>query len=82
MMMSYELWGGSDLKMHVGHKVEVSGTVDKAAMDQMHKTKNKMGDKPAMETMDTMDKDKKAMGHDMPMKLKVTSVKMIAESCS
>lgn len=49
----------------------------------MNKTKmNKMGDKPAMETMDTMDKDKKAMGHDMPMKLKVTSVKMIAESCS
>ncbi len=28
MMMSYELSGGGDLKAHVGHKIEVSGSVD------------------------------------------------------
>ncbi len=83
MMMSYELSGGGDLKAHVGHKIEVSGSVDKATMDKMNKMKmDKMGDKPATGTMDTMDKDKKAMGHDTPMQLKVTSVKMISASCS
>ena len=80
MMMSYELSGGGDLKAHVGHKIEVSGSVDKATMDKMNKMKmDKMGDKPAT---GTMDQDKKAMGHDMPMKLKVSSVKMISASCS
>lgn len=59
MMSSYELMGG-ELKPHIGHKVEVMGTMDKAAMAERQKT------------------DK---GPEMPMKLQVSSVKMISATC-
>lgn len=73
-MMSYELVGG-DLKGHVGHKVEVMGSMSKADMDKMHAT-GKMG-------KDSMGKDKVAMADkDMKaMKFTVTSVKMISPTC-
>jgi len=68
MMSSYELMGG-ELKPHIGHKVEVMGTMDKAQMEMM----GKMSDKEKM--------DKEKMGSMMPMKLQVTSVKMISATC-
>ncbi len=72
-MMSYELVGG-DLKAHMGHKVEVTGTMSKSDMDKMYKMSSM--DKMDKEKMDKMDKDMK------PMKLNVKSVKMVSESCS
>ena len=36
-MMSYEL-AGDDLKAHMGHKVEVMGTMSKKDMDSMAKS--------------------------------------------
>lgn len=69
-MMSYELVGG-DLKGHVGHKVEVTGSMSKMDMDRMAK----------MEKMDKMAKDK-MMAQDMKaMTLNVTSVKMVSPTC-
>ena len=65
---SYDLMGG-ELKAHVGHKVEVTGTMDGGKMG-----KDKMMDK------DKMTKDKMAMS-DMHTALHVTSVKMIAATC-
>ena len=66
---SYDLMGG-DLKAHVGHKVEVTGSMDGKKMD-----KDKMG---KMEK-DKMDKDKMGMAkHDV---LNVKSVKMLASTC-
>ncbi|MBA3296846.1 MAG: hypothetical protein H0U19_07910 [Acidobacteria bacterium] len=75
-MMSYELVGGSDLKAHMGHKVEVTGTMSKMDMDRMKKTHT-------ME-MDKDKKDKMEMGKmsDKAMKLNVKSVKMVSETCS
>jgi tRNA A37 methylthiotransferase MiaB len=66
--MSYALTGGT-LKPHVGHKVEITGTIKPAAKDTMKK-----------DTMskDTMSKDKMATAGT----LAVTSLKMIAPSCS
>ncbi len=74
VMMWYELDGGS-LKAHLGHKVEVTGTMDKSKMD--HEKMGKMDDK------DKMDKDKMGMSQKDMMggKIKVKSVKMIAETC-
>jgi hypothetical protein len=73
MMMSYELVGGSDLKAHLGHKVEVMGTLSKSDMDHMAK----------MDKMDKMAKDKMMADKDMKaMKLNVTSVKMTSATCS
>jgi len=74
--MSYELVGGGDMKAHMGHKVEVTGTMSKSDMDRMHK----------MGSMDSMDKGKMDKGtmseKDMkPMKLNVKSVKMTSASC-
>jgi hypothetical protein len=72
MGKSYNLMGG-DLKAHVGHKVEVTGTMDQ---DKMGK------DKMKKDTManDKMGKDKMAMSetHDA---LQVKSVKMISSTC-
>lgn len=68
---SYELMGG-DLKAHVGHKVEVTGSMD----DKMMMGKDKM-------SKDTMDKDampKDKMHADMHP-LTVASVKMISTTC-
>ncbi len=71
-MMSYELVGG-DLKAHMGHKVEVTGTMSKSDMDRMH----------TMSTIDKMEKEKMDMDKKkMSMKLHVKSVKMVAATCS
>ncbi len=73
-MMSYELVGGGDMRMHMGHKVEVTGTMSKSDMARMHK----------MGSMDQMDKGKMAGMPDKdmnPMKLNVKSVKMVSASC-
>ena len=64
-MMSYMLSGG-DLKAHVGHKVEVTGMVEKAKAGKM----DKMGKM-----------DKKMDGKMMGETLKVKSVKMLAANC-
>jgi hypothetical protein len=67
--MSYTLSGGS-FKDHVGHKVEVTGTIDHAKM--------KSGDKATGTSGTTADTaDKMAMSDT----LKVKSVKMVSESC-
>src|SRR5258708_37624776 len=63
--MSYALAGG-DLKAHVGHKVEVTGTVAKP------------GDMGKMKDKDSMGKSDMAK----TSTLKVQSVKMLSESCS
>ena len=62
----FPLVGGTNLKAHMGHKVEVTGSMSKADMDQHAK-------------MDTMAKDK-AMAS-KAMTLNVTSVKMISANC-
>jgi len=70
---SYDLMGG-DLKAHVGHKVEITGTMDDAKMKDKMMSKDKM-DK------DKMSKDKMGKGETHGA-LHVTSVKMIAATCS
>lgn len=78
MGKSYDLMGG-ELKAHVGHKVEITGTMDdkkmmgKDKMDKDHMAKDKM-DK------DKMSKDKTGMA-EMHHGLHVTSVKMLAATC-
>ena len=67
--MSYELMGGN-LKPHVGHKVEVTGTMASEKSDKMMKDSK----------MDKMDKDK--MAGDMHGAINVKSVKMISATCS
>lgn len=67
-MMSYELMGG-DLKMQMGHQVEIMGMLDKTMM----KTMAAMSEKEKMDKMASMT---------TPMKLEVKSVKMIASTCS
>ena len=70
VMRSYELVGGTDLKAHVGHQIEVMGTMSKKDMDGMAK-------------MEKMDKDKMKADKDMKaMKLNVKSFKMISATCS
>lgn len=90
--MSYALDGGDNLKAHLGHKVEVSGTMDKDAMmghekmgtsgGTMAKDKDKAGamDKDKMGTMDhdKMGSMDKGM---MAGKINVKSVKMISANC-
>ncbi len=73
-MMSYELVGGDNMKAHMGHKVEVVGTMSKADMDRMHK----------MGSMDKMDQGKMAGMSDKDMtamKLNVKSFKMMSANC-
>ncbi len=71
-MMSYELVGGTNLKAHMGHKVEVMGSMSKMDMEHM----GKMG------KMDKMAQDKAMSDKDMKaMKLNVSSVKMISATC-
>ncbi len=66
---------GGTLKPHVGHKVEVTGTMKAAAMDKDMKK-------------DTMAKPDAMAGHDMKKDaamagtLTVTNLKMIAATCS
>lgn len=68
-MMSYMLMGG-ELKAHVGHKVEVTGTLSKDATSKGME-KDKMPN-------DAMHKDATAM---MGGTLQVSSVKMISAAC-
>lgn len=78
--MTYELDGGTNLKAHLGHKVDVTGTMDKKAMD--HGAMAKPG-APA-DKMASTDKDKAgAMAHTgmMAGKIKVTAVKMVSATC-
>ena len=70
--VTYRLSGGTDLKAHVGHKVQVSGTVGK--MDHAE-----TGDKASK------DKDRAAATSDKAMTkpgtLTVTSMTMISATC-
>lgn len=80
-MMTYELDGGTNLKAHLGHKVDVTGTMDKKAMMD-HDAMAKPG-APA-DKMGSMDKDKTgAMASKgmMAGKIKVTAVKMVSATC-
>jgi len=71
-MMSYELVGGENLRAHLGHKVELTGTMSSIDMERM----GKMG------KMDPMAKDKTMSNTDMKsLKLNVTSMKMISATC-
>jgi len=65
---------GGDLKAHVSHKVEITGTMDDGKMKDKMMSKDKM-DK------DKMSKDKMGKGETHGA-LHVTSVKMIAATCS
>ena len=78
--MTYDLTGG-DLKAHVGHKVEVTGTRD-SKMGKMSKDKM-AGDKMANDKMggDKMMASDKMAAADAHAALTVTSVKMIAATC-
>ena len=71
-LMSYHLVGG-ELKGHLGHRVELVGTMSKTDTDRMAKMHGM--DRAARDTM-MADKSTKAMT------LNVTSVKMIAATCS
>ena len=78
MGKSYDLMGG-ELKAHVGHKVEITGTMDDGKMmgkDKMSKDKMS-GDKM---DKDKMSKDKTGMA-EMHSGLHVKSVKMLAATC-
>ena len=68
MAMAYDLMGG-DLKAHVGHKAEVTGSTDSKMMAKGKMDKDKM-----------MEKDKMAMSG-MHGTLHVKTVKMIATTC-
>jgi len=72
-MMSYQLVGGDNLKAHLGHKIEVMGTMSKTDMEMSAK----------MDSMSKMEKDKMMADKDMmkAMKLNVTSFKMISATC-
>ncbi len=81
--MTYALDGGTNLKAHLGHKIEVTGTMAKGAMadhDKMAKSgtmdHDKMAKPGSMDKMGSMD-DKAMMGGT----LKVKSVKMLSSSC-
>jgi hypothetical protein len=70
---SYNLTGG-DLKAHVGHKVEVTGVMDKdKKMGKDGMAKDKMDH-------DTMSNDKTAMS-EMHATLRVKSAKMVSSTC-
>ena len=75
---SYGLMGG-ELKAHVGHKVEVTGSTDGKMMDKGKMDKGKM-DKDKMSKDKMMEHDKMGMS-EMHAALHVKSVKMIAATC-
>lgn len=64
--MSYTLKGGDDLKPHLGHKMQVTGTLAKPDMS-----------KEKMPTTETPKADKMMTGGT----LNVTSVKMVSATC-
>lgn len=69
MTISYDLVGGDNLKAHLGHKIEVTGTTD-----PMHKI-DKMSD------TGKMDKDKMAHKDMKGGKLTLKSFKMLSAVC-
>ncbi len=72
-MMSYELVGGDNLAAHLGHKIEVMGTMSKSDMQKMMD----------MQKMDKDKMDQPMAGKDMKaMKLDVKSFKMLSAACS
>ncbi|HEY1912010.1 MAG TPA: hypothetical protein VGG73_13880 [Vicinamibacterales bacterium] len=73
--VTYDLTGG-DLKAHLGHKVEVTGSNDGKMMD-----KGKMDKMDKMSNDKMTDKDKMGMS-DTHGTLQVKSVKMISATCS
>jgi len=75
--MAYDLMGG-ELKAHVGHKVEVTGSADAKKMGKMDEKMDKKMDKMDKDKM--MEKDKMGMS-EMHGTLHVQSVKMIAATC-
>jgi hypothetical protein len=94
--VSYELVGKeSELKPHVGHKIEVAGSVsteDMARLDKMQQDQLK-GKTASAAGQSAQDKDKKASDPAMqtaknmsdpamqPVKLNVGSVKMVSATC-
>jgi hypothetical protein len=72
--VSYALIGG-DLKSHVGHKVEVAGTMDTPASNGSMKA----GKTRKLSTGKGMAKGQDVMGHET---LHVQSVKTLAAACS
>lgn len=79
--MSFELVGG-DVKGHLGHKVEITGTMAKMDMDRMGKMGTMDKDTMPKEKMDKEKMGKDAAHMDMKaMKLNVKSVKMISATC-
>lgn len=80
--MIYALDGGTNLKAHLGHKIEVSGTMDKHAMMD-HDKMAKSGAR-GKEKMGSGDNDKMGSMGDKDMmagKIKVKSMKMLSSSC-
>lgn len=84
MMMNKEhpdgvqLMSSEDLKPHVGHKVKVTGTMNK--MDAMSGDAMKSDDN--MKKDDSMAKDDKMKHDDMGMMgIKVSSMKMMSDQC-
>ncbi len=65
-----ELMSSNDLKPHVGHKVKVTGTMEK--MDAMS------GDSMSK---DSMSKDNGMKHEEMGMAMKVSDMKMISDQC-
>lgn len=72
--MTYELSGGDNLQAHVGHKVEITGMLDKADWDRMKKM-DRMDKTEKMDDRAMADKNMKAM------RLEVKSVRMISAVC-
>lgn len=71
-MMSYELVGGDKLAAHLGHKIEVMGSVSNSDMQKMNDMPKNGKDKM----------DKPMAGKDMKaMKLNVKSFKMLSADC-
>ena len=80
-----QLMSSEDLGPHVGHKVKVTGTMEK--MDAMSDSKSGDAMKPDDKKMDSGDKMKgdsmghDSMGHDSMGMMKVSSMKMESAKC-
>jgi hypothetical protein len=82
-----QLMSSEDLKPHVGHKVKVTGTMEKTdAMSSDSKSSDSMKSNDSMKSDDKMSHD--TMGHDNMshdnmgmMAMKVSSMKMESQKC-
>jgi hypothetical protein len=75
-----QLMGSEDMGQHVGHKVKVTGTMEK--MDAMGDSKSGDAMKPDDKKMDSGDKMKgDSMGHESMGMMKVNSMKMESSKC-